>query len=197
MTMYMSKDNEIKVIWKELENAHVSGLVKRAIDIPSHLKMFCTYKCPDECCGIAFSFSQELKLDISPFSSLSEIEVSLFKDNSFPDSKFLLVQLLDRGERMRDIFAIICGNIANTIQTTSTEKDAIRLVISQMRKWQDLFSKKLKRTLSIQEQQGFSNFLCLVTILSHTLKVFFWLGKKFKYTLLIQSLLVISYIFSN
>ena len=128
--MYMNKDNEIKTIWKKLEEAHVSGLVKRAIDIPSCLKMFCTYKSQNEYCGIAFSFSQEIKVDISPFSSLSEIEVSLFKDKSFPDSKFLLVQLLNRGDRVR------------------------KLVISQMRKWQDLFSKRMKNTLSIQEQQG-------------------------------------------
>ena len=154
MIMFMNKDNKIKEIWRELEESHISGLVKRAIDIPSYLKMFCTYTSPDEYCGIAFSFSQEIKLDISPFNNLSEIKVSLFKDNSFPDSKFLLIQLLNRGDRVRDIFAAICSNIANTIQTVSTEKAAIRLVINQMRKWQELFSKKLKNTLSIQEQQG-------------------------------------------
>ena len=150
----MNRDNEIKAIWTELAEAHVSGLVKRAIDIPSCLKMFCTYKSPDGLYGIAFSFSQEIKLDISPFSNLSEIEVSLFKDNSFPDSKFLLIQLLDRGDRVRDIFAAICGNIASTITSILTEREAIKHVISQMRKWQDLFSKKLKSTLSAQEQQG-------------------------------------------
>ena len=49
-------------------------------------------------------------------------------------------------------------------------------------------SQKFKKTKS---SKGFSNFLCLVTILSHTLKVFFWFGKKFKITLLVQSVLVI------
>lgn len=150
----MNKDNEIKAIWMELAEAHVSGLVKRAIDIPSCLKMFCTYRSPDGFYGIAFSFSQEIKLGITPFSNLSEIEVSLFKDNSFPESKFLLIQLLDRGDRVRDIFAAICGNIASTILSIPSEKDAVKLVISQMRKWQDLFSKKLKNILSTQEQQG-------------------------------------------
>ena len=42
-----------------------------------------------------------------------------------------------------------------------------------------------------KSSKGFSNYLCLVTILSHTLKVFFWFGEKFKYTLLVQSALVI------
>lgn len=162
----MNKDNEIKAIWMELAEARVSGLVKRAIDFPSCLKMFCTYRSPDGFYGIAFSFNQEIKLDISPFSNLSEIEVSLFKDNSFPDSKFLLIQLLDRGDRVRDIFAAICGNIANTILSIPSEKDAVKLVISQMRKWQDLFSKKLKKTLSIQEQQGlYGELLFLVKLI--------------------------------
>ena len=42
-----------------------------------------------------------------------------------------------------------------------------------------------------KSSKGFSKYLCLVTILSHTLKVFFWFKEKFKYTLLIQSILVI------
>ena len=42
-----------------------------------------------------------------------------------------------------------------------------------------------------KSSKGFSRYLCLVTILSHTLKVFFWFSEKFKYTLLVQSILVI------
>ena len=49
-------------------------------------------------------------------------------------------------------------------------------------------ARKFHKTKS---SKGFSNFLCLTTLLSHTLKVFFWFGKKFKYTLLIQSALVV------
>lgn len=150
----MNKDIDIKSIWLKLEEAHVSGLIKRALDLPSCLKVFCTYKNPAEYCGIAFSFSQEIKLDISPFSNLSEMEITLFKDNSFPDSKFLLIQLINRGDRVRDIFAAICENLVKAILTISEERDAVKLIISQMRKWQDLFSKKLKNILSVQEQQG-------------------------------------------
>ena len=49
-------------------------------------------------------------------------------------------------------------------------------------------ARKFKKTKS---SKGFSNFLCLTTLLSHTLKIFFWFGKRFKYTLLIQSVLVV------
>jgi uncharacterized protein with PQ loop repeat len=42
-----------------------------------------------------------------------------------------------------------------------------------------------------KSSKGFSRYLCLVTILSHTLKVFFWFSERFKYALLFQSILVI------
>ncbi len=158
----MNKVNIIKDIWLELEDAHVSGIIKRALDIPSCLKMYCTYKRPDGFCGIAFSYSQEINLDITHFHDLSEIEISLFKDSSYPDSKFLLIQLINRDSRVRDIFAAICENIANTIQTILSEREAVKLVISQMRKWKDLFSKRIKNLLSIPEQQGLFGELCFL-----------------------------------
>ena len=49
-------------------------------------------------------------------------------------------------------------------------------------------ARKFKKTKSSKD---FSHYLCLITLLSHSLKVLFWLGKRFKYTLLIQSILVI------
>ena len=150
----MNTDSMIIEIWKELAEAHVSGILKRALDIVSNLKMFCTYNSPEGVCGIAFSFDHNIRLDISPFSNLSEIEVSLFKDNSFPNSKFLLIQLVNKDSRAREIFAAICVNIAHTIQIVPSEKEAVKLVVSQMRKWQNMFSKKMVTLLSVQEQQG-------------------------------------------
>ena len=44
---------------------------------------------------------------------------------------------------------------------------------------------------STKSSKGFSQYLCLVTILLHTFKIFFWFKEKFKNTLLIQSIVVI------
>lgn len=38
---------------------------------------------------------------------------------------------------------------------------------------------------------GFSNYICLITMMAHTTKIFFWFGKRFVITLLFQSILVI------
>ena len=42
-----------------------------------------------------------------------------------------------------------------------------------------------------KSSKGFSKYLCLVTILLHTFKIFFWFIEKFKNTLVIQSVVVI------
>ena len=42
-----------------------------------------------------------------------------------------------------------------------------------------------------KSSKGFSSYLCLVTILAHTTKIFYWFGERYKYTLLVQSILAI------
>ena len=106
--MYMNRVSSIKDIWQRLESEGTKGLVKRAIDIPSCLKTFCTYRSPERYLGIAFSFHQDIKLDISFFQDLLELNISLFKDNSFPDSKLLLIQLTNKEQRVNDIFESVC-----------------------------------------------------------------------------------------
>ena len=46
-----------------------------------------------------------------------------------------------------------------------------------------------------KSSKGFSSFICLVTILAHTTKIFYWFGERYKFTLLVQSILVIIILF--
>lgn len=41
-----------------------------------------------------------------------------------------------------------------------------------------------------KSSKGFSKLLCLVVLLSHSFRILFWFGKPFKYSLLLQSVLV-------
>lgn len=152
--MYMNRASSIKDIWQRLESEGTTGLVKRALDTPSLLKTFCTCRLPERYFGIAFSFHQDIKPDISGFQDLSELNISLFKDNSFPNSKLLLIQLTNREQRVNDIFSSICANIVGSILEVESEREGVGLVISQLRKWKDLFSKRRNHKLSLQEQQG-------------------------------------------
>lgn len=179
----MNRVNDIKETWHKLEEEQTQGVVKRALDTSSCLRTFCTYKCPDRVRGIAFSFAQSIHLDISVFKELSELDISLFADTSFPDSKLLLIQLTNRESRMNDIFAIICNNLINEIQKASSEKEGVRIVVSQMKKWKDLFSKRRSQTLSVQEQQGlYGELLFLRKLLSSRIdkqtSLLCWIGPE-------------------
>ena len=89
----MNKIGSIKTLWKKIAEERTIGLVKRGLDISSSLKMYCTYKYPEAFCGVAFSFSRDIKIDVTKLQDLSELIISLFVDQSFADSNFLLVQL--------------------------------------------------------------------------------------------------------
>ena len=51
---------------------------------------------------------------------------------------------------------------------------------------------QIKKFSKTKCSKGFSLYLCFITLLSHSLRIFFWAGKKFKISLLIQSILVIT-----
>ncbi len=150
----MNKIPSIKTLWQRIAEEPTMGLVKRGLDITSCLKMYCTYRYPEGFCGVAFSFNKDIKVDLTRLQDLSELSISLFTDHSFADSLFLLVQLNNQDSRINDIFASICWNLANGILDVKTEREGVRLVISQLQKWKDLFSTKRMKPLSLQEQQG-------------------------------------------
>ena len=177
----MNRVDTIKEVWQKLEAESTEGLVKRALDMPSCLKTFCTYRSPEKYFGIGFSFHQDFKLDISSLQDLSELEVSLFNDASFPESKLLLIQLNNRENRVNDIFATICANIVNSIIGTASEKEGMRIVITQMRKWKELFSRRKDQSLSAQEQQGLFGELfflrkLLLSSIDKATTTDFWVG---------------------
>lgn len=179
----MNRVDTIKEVWQKLESECTEGLVKRALDIPSCLKTFCTYSSLEKYCGIAFSFHQDIKLDISSFQDLSELKISLFKDASFPKSKLLVIQLNNRESRVNDIFASICANIVNSIIDAISEKEGVRLVTTQMRKWKELFSKRRTQKLSAQEQQGLYGELfflkkLLLSSIDKVASTGFWVGPE-------------------
>lgn len=179
----MNRVNDIKETWQKLEEEHTPGVVKRALGTSLCLRTFCTYKCPDRVRGIAFSFNQCIHIDISIFNDLSELNISLFADTSFPDSKLLLIQLTNRESRVNDIFAIICNNLINAIQEMPSEKEGVRIVVSQLKKWKDLFSSRRSQTLSIQEQQGLYGELLflrklLLSRIDKVASLSYWIGPE-------------------
>lgn len=176
----MQKHNNISSLWEIMSQEKSVGLVKRLLPSSSPLKVFATYKYPENICGIAFSCDRKLKLSIDSFYNLKELSVQLFLDASYQPNRLLTIQLFS--DTNKDIFAYLCGNLIETIEKCETEAKAIKLVLNRLEKWKTMFSKGASDGLSITEQQGlygelmYLHKLALRGIFSYidTLKI--WVG---------------------
>ena len=176
----MQKHNNISSLWEIMSQEKSVGLVKRLLPNNSPLKVFATYKHPENICGIAFSCDSKLKLSIDSFYNLKELSVQLFLDASYQPNRLLTIQLFS--DTNKDIFAYLCGNLVETIEKCETEAKAIKLVLNRLEKWKTMFSKGASDGLSITEQQGlygelmYLHKLALREIFSYidTLKI--WVG---------------------
>lgn len=148
----MQKHNNISSLWEIMSQEKSVGLVKRLLPSSSPLKVFATYKYPENICGIAFSCDSKLKLSIDSFYNLKELSVQLFLDTSYQPNRLLTIQLFS--DANKDIFAYLCGNLIETIEKYETEAKAIKLVLNRLEKWRTMFSKGASDGLSITEQQG-------------------------------------------
>ena len=148
----MQKHNNISSLWEIMSQERSVGLVKRLLPNNSPLKVFATYKHPENICGIAFSCDRKLKLSIDSFYNLKELSVQLFLDTSYQPNRLLTIQLFS--DANTDIFAYLCGNLVETIERCDTEAKAIKLVLNRLEKWKTMFSKGASDGLSITEQQG-------------------------------------------
>lgn len=148
----MQKHNNISSLWEIMSQEKSVGLVKRLLPNNSPLKVFATYKHPENICGIAFSCDSKLKLSIDSFYNLKELSVQLFLDTSYKPNRLLTIQLFS--DANTDIFAYLCGNLVETIERCDTEAKAIKLVLNRLEKWKTMFSKGASDGLSITEQQG-------------------------------------------
>ena len=135
-----------------MEEEKSAGLVKRlySADVPFHI--YGTFQYPERYYGVAFTFSNDIRIDISSFANLRDLKVMLLNDTTFVNSRLLTVELLHPGSR--DIFASLCENLIQAAIRLNTEQKIIRTVINQLEKWKTLFEKNSSTGLTPAEQQG-------------------------------------------
>jgi hypothetical protein len=148
----MTNNNHIAEIWEALEEEKNVGLVKRlySSDVPFHI--YGTFQYPERYYGVAFTFSNDIRIDVSSFDNLRELRVILLADTTFANSRLLIIQLLHPDNR--DIFASLCENLIQSVIKLNTEQKVIRTVINQLEKWKTLFDKNNSTGLTPAEQQG-------------------------------------------
>lgn len=150
--MIMLNSNSILSFWNSMSDGYSDGITKRLLPVNAPLRIFSTYKYPENLCGIAFSFIQSINVSVDSFKQMKELSVQLLLDNSFEGNKLLIVQL--KTINNKDVFACLCDNLIEAIQKVKTEKLAVKEVINRLDKWKALFEVGVSKGLTIAEQQG-------------------------------------------
>lgn len=145
-------DNHIAELWQQLEEEKSVGLVKRLYSSKIDFHIYATFRHPETFYGVAFNFSNNIKVDISNFENLKDLKVMLLDDTSFVNTKLLIVELLH--PMSKDIFATLCENLVLSVIQLNNEQRIIRAVINQLNKWKTLFDKRASEGLSVEQQQG-------------------------------------------
>ena len=148
----MENNNHIAELWQQLEGEKTLGLVKRLYSSDIDFRIYATFQYPEVYYGVAFNFSNNIKTDISNFDNLKDLKVLLLDDTSYVNTKLLVVELLH--PTSKDVFAVLCENLIQSVIQINSEQKIIRTVINQLNKWKTLFDKSSSDGLSTEQQQG-------------------------------------------
>lgn len=144
--------SRILEIWSELEKNKKGGFYKQLYESNKPFHIYGTYDYSNRYYGIGFIIDNDFKIDIDHFSNLKELRIILISDNSFENSRFLSIQLLDAYSK--DIFSALCENLIQSVIDLSSEKKRIRTVINQLEKWKSMFDRINSEGLTAAQQQG-------------------------------------------
>ena len=145
-------NSDILEIWASIEQSNEIGLLKRLYTNDSELYIYAVFQNPERHCGIALSFDKSIRIDVTPFSNLRDLQITLTHDNSFINNNLLVIKLLH--SQSRDVFAVMCENMIQSVLSMRSEKQVVRAIINQLEKWQALFEKMKGEGLTPAEQQG-------------------------------------------
>lgn len=151
-TTMMHNNNHIAELWQQLEEEKAIGFVKRLYSSEINFHIYATFQYPESYFGVAFNFSNNIKINISNFENLRDLKVLLLDDTSYANTKLLIIVLLH--SESRDVFATLCENLVLSVIQLDTEQKIVRTVINQLNKWKTLFDKSTSEGLSNEQQQG-------------------------------------------
>jgi len=158
----MTVINKTLQLWDEMRLEKANGLLKKLYSADFELKIYCIYRYPENYCGVGFSFDNQIKVSVESFKKLSEFRVKIYDDNSFTNSYFLAVELLDDSKRR--VFSTLCEDLVNQACLQSNEAKMVHCVINLLERWKNLFSKiRSQSQLSTEMQQGLFGELCFLS----------------------------------
>ncbi|MDE7421304.1 MAG: PD-(D/E)XK motif protein [Muribaculaceae bacterium] len=145
-------NNYIYKSWTRLESENHTGLVKRLISRNIPYQIYCIYDYSNKSFGIGVSYPKNIKINLTPFSSLSRLKIEVFEDTSFKNNLILSVLLSESDKK--DLFSYLCVNMIETIAVARDIFTATQLFGNTLLRWKKLFESTLTDILSKEEQRG-------------------------------------------
>lgn len=173
-------NNKISELWHQLTEENIEGIAKRLYNPEIAYHIYATFDSDETSYGVALSYSNDIKADITPFKNLKLLKVSLYNDASFVGSKLLIIELL--APEYKDTFSMLCESLINSVKGLSSEKEVVKKALNQLEKWRALFDKTIIGGMSTSEQQGlygelsFLEKLLKKNVISTEKAVEFWVG---------------------
>lgn len=143
---------KINQIWEDLENNQScsDGLQVRRYSNNFLPSVFVGIKSPEKYLCIAALIKSSLKIDISSYKNLRDVNLLLFKDKT--KRNFLIISLVN--SQHKDVFSVLCEDLLFSISQVTKEEIIVNELISRFEKWKSLFDKISLQGLSEQEQRG-------------------------------------------
>ncbi|MBS1537771.1 MAG: PD-(D/E)XK motif protein [Bacteroidetes bacterium] len=145
---------KIKQIWEDLakDKSLQKGLLFRRYSGSVKPDIYVALQYPEKFWCVYVAINATTEVNISNFSNLQEIHVDLFASPNENGKNILIFKLLNFEHK--DIFAVLCEDLIESISEETNEKKIIREVLNRFEKWKSLFSKIGLQGLKSEEQRG-------------------------------------------
>jgi hypothetical protein len=145
---------KINQIWEELGNdtSFTKGLLLRRYSGSVLPDVFVALQQPEKLLCIASSISENIKVNISQFDNLQEVQIDLFPDPNQKGRNILLIKLINN--QHKDIFSVLCEDLITSITSETDEKQLVKALVNRFEKWKSLFTKFISQGLLAEEQRG-------------------------------------------
>lgn len=145
---------KIKQLWQNLadDKSKPKGLLIRRYSGSVLPDIYVALQHPEKFLCIFISISETLKINLSNFSNLQEIQVSCYPSPNEKGKNVLLFKLLNLSHQ--DIFAVLCEDLIASIERETNEKKVVSEVLNRFEKWKSLFGKIGLQGLTAEEQRG-------------------------------------------
>lgn len=161
---------KIDKIWEELENdtSASAGILLRRYSGVILPDVFIALIIPEKIRCIAASVNSAIKINLSPFSNLRDIQLEVRPDPHRNERNIILFKLLSYLHS--DIFSALCEDLMVSIAEVADENKLVNELLSRFEKWKSLFDKVASQGLSPEEQRGLYGELYLIRkLLNHNL----------------------------